>query len=798
MELSKTYNSQEVEKRLLKFWEKEKIYKFNPRKKGKIFSIDTPPPTVSGKMHLGHSFSYTHVDIIARFHSMKGENVFYPFGTDDNGLPTEKLVEKENKVKIFQMKRNEFVELCQKTIKELRPEFIQGWKNLGMSCDFNLMYSTIDKRTQKLSQKFFIELYKKNRVYQKQAPTLWCPQCQTAIAQADLEDKERKSFLVHIKVKIIGTNNEIVFATTRPELLPACVGISVHPDDKRYKKFIGKKALMPISNKEIPIIADEKTDKEYGTGVVYYCTYGGIECIDWMTRHSDIKPIHIMGQNGKFNEKAGKYSGMNSQQARKQIIEDLNEIGAMVKQEPITHTVNTHERCGFDVEFIATKQWFIKYLDLKQDFIDLDKKIKWFPEYMRKRYENWAKGLKWDWCISRQRYFGIPFPLWFCSQCGKVKLAEISDLPIDPLVSQPKTKCSCGNNKFIPEKDILDTWATSSLTPQIAIDLIKDEKIKKKMFPMSLRPQAHDIINFWLFYTLARSKLHFNKIPWKEVMVSGFVLDPKREKMSKSKGNVIAPDAIIEEYGVDVLRHWAAKASLGDDLRFDQEELRASKRTVIKLWNASSFCFLHLKSTVRCPTPNNLQDEDKWILHLLQETIKNYNKHLEKYELKNAKNAIETFFWKNFCDNYLEIVKPRLYEEGIAENSRNAAKFTLYYCLLSILKLYAPFMPFITEEIFQNYFKKIEKQKSIHLSNFTKLNPKFENLKAKKEIDSVIDIISAIRKYKSDNQMSMKKEIDKLFINSKDRKIQKHFDLIANVMNIENIELKKMPSKIQI
>ena len=788
----KKYYPKNLERKWQKFWEKEKIYKFNSKKKGEIFSIDTPPPTISGKMHIGHAFSYTHQDIIARYQRMKGKNLFYPFGTDDNGLPTEKLVEKENKVKIFDMERQNFIKLCRKTLKKLRPGIVQEWKDIGISCDFDLNYSTISKEVQKLSQKFFIELYKKKRAYRKQAPCLWCPQCQTAIAQADLEDKERKSFLNYIKVNIIGTNKYVTFATTRPELLPACVGVSVHPDDKRYKKYIGMKVKMPLTEAEIEIIPDKKTDMNYGTGVVYYCTYGGIECVEWMERHPNIKPINIMAPDGKYNKKAGKYSGLKTLEARKKIIEDLKITGALEKQESITHIVNTHERCGTDIEFISTKQWFIKYLDLKKDFLKFGRQIKWFPEYMRKRYENWIKGLGWDWCISRQRYFGIPFPLWYCAKCDKIKLAKISELPIDPLHYQPKTKCSCGHSKFIPEKDILDTWATSSLTPKIAIDLVKDKKTRKKLFPMSLRPQAHDIINFWLFYTIARSKLHFNKIPFKTIIVSGFVLDPKGEKMSKSKGNVVAPKEVIEKYGVDVLRHWAAKAGLGEDLRWSEEEIKGSKRTITKLWNASRFCFLHLKNFKKTNNLNvkKLEEQDKWILHLLQTTIKDYDNYFKKYEFKKARQVIDDFFWKKFCDNYLEIVKPELYNENSSEQSKEKVKFCLYTVLLSVLKLYAPFTPFITEELFQDYFKKQEKEKSIHQSLIPKINPQLLNPKIKKEIDEVMALISSIRKYKSEKGWSLKKEISEFSIRTKNKKIKKYSKLLKTVMNIKSIKIK--------
>ena len=749
-------------KKWQEFWEKQRVYKLDEKSKKPIYSIDTPPPTVSGKMHIGHLFSYTHQDIIARFRRMKGENVFYPFGTDDNGLPTERFVEKKKKIDSGKMKKSEFVKICKQTIKEFKPKVVQNWKNIGLSCDFHYSYSTIDKHCQRISQAMFIDLFNKKRAYRKAAPMMWCPTCQTAIAQAELEDKERKSLLVYIKVNVVGTNKYIIFATTRPELLPACVGISVHPTDKRYKKLIGQKVKMPITGAEIEITGDEKTDKNYGSGVVYYCSYGGVECIDWLARHSDAKPINIMGQDGKLNARAGKYVGMTSLRAREKIIRDLTELGAIVKLEKIKHIVNTHERCGADIEFIATKQWFIRYMDLRQEFIKLGKTINWRPEYMRTRYENWIKGLSWDWCVSRQRFFGIPFPVWYCAKCGKVKLAEIKDLPVNPAKSKPKTKCSCGSNKFIPESDVLDTWATSSLTPIIAGELLKNKKIRQGIIPMCLRPQAHDIINTWLFYTLARSRIHFNKAPWENVLISGFVLDSKGEKMSKSKGNIIEPPKEMKKYPVDALRYWSAEAGLGKNLRYEEEELKNGQRLMTKLWNASKFSFSHLKN-FKQTEPKRLEPLDKWLLSKLQTTIKNATNYFEQYEFAKAKKEIEEFFWKIFCDNYLELAKHRLYSPK-TKIQKISAQYTLYTALFAIIRLWAPIIPYITEEIYQSKFRKFEKSKSLHITEFPKFNEKIVDKEIEKRAGILMDLISAIRKEKSFRGHSLKKEIKNLTI----------------------------------
>jgi len=788
----KKHYPKNLEKKWQKFWDKENIYKFDPKHKGRIFSIDTPPPTVSGKMHIGHAFSYTHMDIIARYHRMKGENIFYPFGTDDNGLPTEKLVEKENKVKIFNMERDKFIKLCQKTIKKIRPRFTQGWKDIGLSCDFTLDYSTISKDVQKLSQKFFIELYKKKRVYRKESPTLWCPYCQTAIAQAELEDKEKESTFDNIIFRL-DNGKKITIATTRPELLPSCVAIFIHPEDERYKNIAGEKAIVPIFRQKVPILVDDRVNPKKGTGVVMCCTFGDTTDIEWYRQYN--LPIRTsIDKMGIMLREAKRYQGLKIQEARQKIIDDLKKQGLLSDQKKIKHIVNVHERCCTEVEIINTTQWFIKYLYFKKDFLKMAKTIKWHPNYMYRRYENWIEGLKWDWCISRQRYFGIPFPVWYCQKCGKVKIAEDSQLPIDPLRSKPKTLCSCGNNKFIPEKDVLDTWATSSLTPQIAIELVEDINMKKKLFPMSLRPQAHDNINFWLSYTLARSKLHSNKIPWKTAMISGFVLDPKGEKMSKSKGNVVEPQEIIQEYGADALRHWTAKAGLGEDLRWNEEEIRIGKRTCTKLWNAARFCSIHIENFKKKQKINfrklELEAEDKWILHLLQTTIRDYDNLFRKYKFKKAREVIDNFFWKKFCDNYLEIVKPRIYGENASNDSKEVARFTLYTSLLSILKLYAPFIPFITEELFQIYFRTREKEKSIHQGLLPEINPKLLNPEAKRNFDNVINIISFVRKYRSEKKISQKKELSKILIQTEDKGIEKYSKLLRRVLNVKSIEFK--------
>jgi valyl-tRNA synthetase len=768
-----SFDFKSVEDKWLKFWEKQGIYKFDTKSKKKIFSVDTPPPTISGRLHMGHAFGDSQQDFFVRFKRMQGFNVLNPFGTDNNGLPTLKLVEKEKGVRSKNMKREKFIELCIKTIEEeYIPQFLNDAKQLGISADWDLFYSTIDKNSRRISQKSFIELYKKGREYRVEAPMMICPNCQTAIAQVEMEDAELESQLCYIRVKV-ETGNELVFATTRPELLPACVGISVHPDDKRYKKLIGKKVKLPLVDREVVLSADSETDPEYGSGVVYYCTYGGAECVEWLTRHPDVEPIHIMGLEGVYNEKAGKYEGMNSHEAREEILKDLKKAGALVKTEKLKHFVNVHERCGTEIEYVATKQWFVKYLDLKKDMLKWGKQIKWYPEYMRSRYDNWVKGLKWDWCISRQIAFGIPFPVWYCAKCEEVVLAKEKDLPVDPVDSKPPIKkcAKCGSTEFIPEKDIMNTWVTSSLTPTIVKELLKDTEIysKIKNKPMSIRRNGHDIITFWDFTTIVKSQLHYGFNPWDELFINGWMLGSDGKKMAKSRGNGVAPQEVIAEWGADVLRYLSASSGIGEDLSFPEKELVAGKRFVNKLMNATKFVFMNLDDW-KGSRPKKLEVLDELFLGKLNEIIKLSTENFEKYEYSKVKQDVEQFFWSDFCDYYLETVKKLVYNgKGSA---RLSAQYTLYLSLLTVLKLIAPITPFITEELYQEYFKRFEKDKSIHLSEW----PKPGKEKYKEDWEVFKKNLFKMNQIKSQEHLSLNVASGALIVPTKDYKILKNYE----------------------
>ena len=791
MKLAKKYNHLESEPKWQKFWEDEKLYQFHEKSDKPIYSVDTPPPYVSADhLHQGHIMSYSQAEFVVRYKRMQGFNVYYPMGFDDNGLPTERFVEKKYKVNKKTISRPDFIKLCLKETKIGAKTYRKLWTELGISVDWSKTYSTINPLCQRWSQWSFIDLYNKGKIYRDDKPILWCTTCQTAIAQADLEPEERKTKLVHIKVKIKDTGEDLVFTTTRPELLPACMGISVNPDDKRYKHLIGKKVIMPLTNVELEITADkEGVDPKFGTGVVYFCSYGGGECIEWLARHSDTKPIHILNPDGKFNDKAGKYKGLSIGEARKKITEDLEREGALEKIENLNNITHVHERCSTDVEYIPTQQWFVKLLDSKEKLLEFGKKLNWYPENMHKKYIDWVGSLKWDWCISRQRYYGVPFPLWYCKECGEVILSDEKNLPVDPSVDKPKNSCpKCKSRKVKPELDVMDTWMTSSMTPYIIRDLIENDKV----FPNTLRPQAFEIIRTWLFYSVVKAYFHDNSIPFKDVMISGHGLDQHGRKISKRLGNYVDPNKIIEQYGADSLRYWSCGASLGNNLRFQEEEVKEGKKLLNKLFNVAKFSLMHLENQRH---PMSLKDIgclsqiDLWILTKLQKTIKSCTEAFDSYEYSRVKNILYDFFWKDLADNYLEIAKYRLYSEDKKDiKSKEAAQYTLYQCLLNIVKLWAPLLPHITEEIWQAYFKEKEGDKSVHISSWPEVNKEIIDEENEKLGDLSIEILSYVRKEKSDNNISLAKDIKEVIIDSKEKGLEDFFEDLKETTRAGKVE----------
>ncbi len=768
MELPQYYNPKESETKWQKYWAEHDLYEFHPDSKKETYAVDTPPPYQSGKMHLGHAFSYTQQDIIVRFQRMRGRNVFFPFGTDDNGLPTERLVEKSRNIRSTTMSREEFVRLCSQFIEEEKPKFIQAWKSIGMSADFKRSYSTINRHCQITSQASFIELFHKGRIYQQESPISWCVTCQTAIAQAEFENVEMTSHFNDVVFRCGG--NDLVISTTRPELIPACVALFYHPDDARYQKMKGKFAAVPLFGYEVPVLSDEKVDKDKGTGLMMVCTFGDKDDVDKWYRYK--LPLRVVFEpHGTMNNLAGEFQGLKIKDARKAIVEKLKEQGFLLRQKDITHAVNVHERCKTEIEFLKTKQWYIRILDEKEKLLEAANQITWYPPHMKVRYDHWVQNLNWDWCISRQRHFGIPIPVWSCAKCSRHIVPETKELPVDPTKDLPKKPCSCGSRKFAGEKDVLDTWATSSVTPEIAgnwvhkgeYDFVYDEKK-----PFSLRPQAHDIIRTWLFYTMVKSHCHFGRIPWKKVMISGHAQDSKGRKMSKSVGNIIEPMEMIQKYSADALRFWAAGSTLGDDLPFQEKDLVTGQKFITKLWNASRFCLSHMDDYSGKEEVTEVFD--RWLLRKLHSMIQKSTETLEQYEYARTKAEVEQFFWHIFCDYYLEIVKDRLYNPTIrGAAARESAQQTLYTALLSILKLAAPIMPHCTEDIYQHYFTAKEGKKSIHISVWPAHDGRQNDGHAELAGDLGVDIINTVRKYKSLQQWSMKEEIGEIVLVSEEK-----------------------------
>lgn len=787
--LPKKYKPQLEEKKWQDYWKENQTFAFDPNSDKEIYSIDTPPPTVSGVLHIGHVYSYTQAEIIARYQRMIGKNVFYPFGFDDNGLPTERFVEKKKKVRGNKMKRSEFNALCRTTVVELEKQFQDMWTALGFSADWNLTYATIQDDCQRISQRSFLDLHKKDLVEHRDEPNMWCVECQTAIAQAELESVDKDSSFNDLKFQL-EDDGEIVIGTTRPELLPSCVCIFVHPNDERYKASIGKNAIVPIFGHSVPILTDEKADMEKGTGAVMCCTFGDKTDIEWFKKHK--LPLRVsISKYGKTTELAGDFQNLKIKEARKQIIAKLTEDGTLLKSDAISHPVNTHERCGTDIEFLSTKQWVIKVMDHKEDLLKIADQINWYPKFMKQRYIHWVENLSWDWCISRQRFFGVPFPIWHCEDCGTQVTPDDSELPVDPKENPSSKNCpKCDSSNLVGDLNIMDTWTTSSVTPQVNYKWGEENSLESKIAPMSMRPQAHDIIRTWAFYTIVKSWFHQKDIPWKDIMISGHVLYKKGEKISKKKGNAPSgPEQLIEKYSADVIRYWTAGAKLGADCYFEEQEFKIAAKLVTKLFNASKFALMHLEGFETPDTSKITFAIDKGLVSLLQKVCTKANHYLEQYEYSLALSEIESFFW-DFCDNYMELMKHRIYNpEDHGEGSKESAQNALYTIIFSLIRLLAPFIPHITEEIYHAFFKDIEKVDSVHICEYPKGDDSFISEEDEKVYSDSKTFVGAIRKFKTENRLSLNTELDAIeYISSQFPSIEKGLNDVCRASGCLNLK----------
>jgi len=716
----KRYNAAESEKRWAEFWEENKVYVFRPEDPRPVYSVDTPPPYASAShLHVGHAMSYTQAEVLIRYQRMAGKNVFYPMGFDDNGLPTERYVEKKYNINKSMITRPDFIDLCLKETKEVTQTYRTFWKMLGLSVDWSLEYSTISPRAVRVAQSSFRDLWKKGLAVRKEEPIMWDTVFQTALSQADLEVVDQRGMLNFFPFTSVADGAELLIATTRPELLPACVGVFCHPDDERYRHLIGNKARVPLFNLEVPILADDTVDPAFGTGLMMVCTFGDVEDIrKW--RLYNLETRVVLNPDGTLNELAGAYAGQKLKPARAAIIEALKDAGLIRRQEQIDQRVSVGERSKSPVEFIPRLQWFIRVTHNQQRFLDIARDLRWFPEFFRTRYDDWVNGLKWDWCISRQRFYGVPMPIWYCRACSEIIVAGADQIPLDPTVVQPTcgTCPACGSKEFDPEHDVFDTWMTSSLTHMINAGCRLNERDEwvadRPLLPMSVRVQGFEIIRTWLFYTMVKGEYHYGELPWRDAVISGWGLDSKGRKISKSLGNYEDPSFIVTKYSADALRYWASQSMLGYDHRYDETTVKNGQSLVTKIFNATRFLVMNLgEDFVRAGDPAQRLPADDYLVAACNNAVNTCTARFEQYDYAGALREAEHLFRDVFCDNYLEMVKYRLRTSDgkgdapvYSDAEILAGQQTAFDVLLASLKILAPFLPFITEHLYQGFFRK--------------------------------------------------------------------------------------------
>lgn len=833
----------EDERRWVERWQESELYSFRPSNEHDIFSIDTPPPTASGTLHIGHVYSYTHTDIIARYKRMTGKSVFYPIGWDDNGLPTERRVqnyfhiqcspdtpynggleieppsEKEKKkLRRTLVSRMDFIDLCGKVTKMDESQFKELFMKVGLSVDWNLEYRTINSKSQKTAQLSFIDLVSKKQAYHKFSPFLWDIDFQTAIAQAEVEDREVDGVFHDIAFNVEDSDATFVISTTRPELLPACIAVCAHPTDERYKHLFGKNAITPLFNAPVPIIPSELADKEKGTGILMICTFGDSNDVEIWRKHN-LPLRQIIGKDGKLvpitfqgrDNSNSLFISTNPQRAN-QIYGELvqkdyskvrNLITEMLGDESfgkplqgvkkIRHAVRFFEKGNRPLEYIPTRQWFVRILDNKNILLDQGSKITWHPSFMVKKYNDWVKNLSTDWCISRQRYFGVPFPLWYGVDANgnidyeRIILPSQEELPVDPTIHCPTGFTEDMRNQpngFVGELDVFDTWFTSSLTPQIVSNWA--ENPIKNLYPMTIRSQSHDIIRTWAFYTIMKSYLHENSIPWNEILISGWIVDSKGQKISKSKNNAVdSPNELINKYFADGIRYWAGSSKLGWDTVFDANQLSVGRRLVMKLFNAGKLVLSYPTKQSDIIISNPL---DRALLNELKELVEQCNTLLERHEFSKALSLTETFFFQIYTDNYLELVKTRARD---STTDGHSAVITMRFCLNVLLRLYAPILPFISEEVWSWCFSKSTEFDSVHKAPYPNMDD-FEGLElgdshALKGLErTVLEFMHTLRKLRSDLKLKKSESLGTITIYSH----QETLDLLNTVWDDVLISVK--------
>ena len=788
-------------------WEADGTYRFDrTRTRDEVYAIDTPPPTASGTLHIGHVFSYTHTDTVARYQRMRGREVFYPMGWDDNGLPTERRVQNYYGVRCdpslpydpdfappakppkqpMPISRRNFVELCAGLVLEDEQKFEELWRAAGLSVDWSLTYTTIGEVAQRAAQRAFLRMHTRGEAYQAEAPTLWDVDFRTAVAQAELEDRELPGAYHAVRFHGVGGADDIVIETTRPELIPSCVALVAHPDDERYQDRFGQTVRTPLFGAQVPVHPHPLADPEKGSGIAMICTFGDTTDVVWWrelslpTRASlgwdgrmRVEPPLLDGESWSAEALAAyaELAGKTVKQAQTRIVELLRDSGELEGDpKPITHAVKFYERGDRPLEIVTTRQWYFvngaRDDGLRAALLERGRDLRWHPPYMRQRYESWVDGLNGDWLISRQRFFGVPFPVWYpLDDEGEPDhehpiLASEARLPVDPSSDVPPGYAEEHRGKpdgFVGDPDVMDTWATSSLTPEIACGWEEDPDLFGRTFPMDLRPQAHDIIRTWLFATVLRSQLEFGCLPWSNAAISGWVLDPDRKKMSKSKGNAFTPIGLLEQFGADGVRYWAANGRPGTDTAADEGQMKIGRRLAIKILNASKFALVVLGDE---PTPSlaAVSDPlDRSMLTSLAQVIDEATSAFDDYDYARALDVTERFFW-SFCDDYLELVKQRAYgardDDGAA-----SARAALATALTAMLRLFAPHLPFVSEEVWSWW-----RDGSVHRAAWPTTTDVAAGDGDPAVVRAASDVLSEIRKAKSTAQRSMRTEVTSVVV----------------------------------
>jgi valyl-tRNA synthetase len=789
-----------IEARWADQWDTDGTYRFDasvPREQ--VFSIDTPPPTVSGSLHMGHVFSYTHTDTIARFRRMQGKSVFYPMGWDDNGLPTERRVQNyygvrcdpsqpyesgfeppfrgdpPKKHQAIPISRPNFLELCAQLIEIDEKVFEELFRRLGLSVDWEHHYTTIGERSRRASQRAFLRNIARGEAYSQEAPTLWDIDFRTAVAQAEMEDRERPGAYHKIAFSRADGDGAIEIDTTRPELLAACVALVAHPDDERYRATFGTNVRTPLYGVEVPVLAHELAEPDKGTGIAMICTFGDSTDVTWW-RELDLPMRPIIGRDGRILIDApddvdaqayASIAGLTAKQAQRAVVEQLTESGALIGDiREIQHPVKFYERGERPLEIVTSRQWYIRNggrdPELRQRLVDRGAEVTWHPTHMQHRYNNWVEGLNGDWLVSRQRFFGPPIPVWYPLDDegepihDKPLLPGESDLPIDPSTDVPAGYTAEQRGVpggFVGDPDVFDTWATSSMSPEIAGRWEDDPDLFERVFPMDLRPQAHDIIRTWLFSTIVRSNFEFDCAPWRHAVLSGWILDPDRKKMAKSKGNVVTPMELFERYGTDAVRYWATSARPGVDTAYSEDQMKVGRKLANKLLNVSKFVLGFGEPDDATSLADTVTDPiDRSMLAKLDGVIAEATEAFEGYDYARVLERTEQFFWW-FCDNYVELVKGRAYESRGAEAATSARR-ALREALSALQRLFAPLLPFATEEAWSWW-----QEGSVHRAPW----PTRSDLGGDHElVDPVIEVLTRVRRAKTEAKQSQRSSVERL------------------------------------